>query len=78
MVSALTDPGNALIGDVTCERPEKFTDCQLRVFLAYAGRKGRTLIDRELNLPREPDTHSVIAITRLPATRATAVTHPRP
>jgi len=30
----------------------KITNCQLGVFLAYAGPKGRALIDRELYLPR--------------------------
>jgi len=28
------------------------TNCQLGVFLAYAGPRGRALIDRELYLPR--------------------------
>jgi len=30
----------------------KITNCQLGVFLAYAGPKGRALVDRELYLPR--------------------------
>jgi SRSO17 transposase len=65
---ALGDPDGVLIGDDTGFEKKgacsagvqrqytgtagKITDCQLGVFLAYAGPKGRALIDRELYLPR--------------------------
>jgi SRSO17 transposase len=67
-VSALGDPEGVLIGDDTGFEKKgacsagvqrqytgtagKITNCQLGVFLAYAGPKGRALVDRELYLPR--------------------------
>jgi SRSO17 transposase len=51
VVSALGDPGGVLIGDDT-GTAGRITNCQLGVFLAYAGPKGRALVDRELYLPR--------------------------
>ena len=64
----LGDPDGVLIGDDTgfekagsCSAgvqrqytgtAGKITNCQIGVFLAYAGPKGRALIDRELYLPR--------------------------
>ena len=66
--SALGDPDGVLIGDDTGFEKKgacsagvqrqytgtagKITNCQIGVFLAYAGPKGRALIDRELYLPR--------------------------
>ncbi len=68
VVSALGDPDGVLIGDDTGFEKKgacsagvqrqytgtagKITNCQLGVFLAYAGPRGRALIDRELYLPR--------------------------
>jgi SRSO17 transposase len=68
VVSALGDPDGVLIGDDTgfekggsCSAgvqrqytgtAGKITNCQLGVFLAYAGPRGRALIDRELYLPK--------------------------
>jgi SRSO17 transposase len=68
VVSAIGDPDGVLIGDDTGFEKKgacsagvqrqytgtagKITNCQLGVFLAYAGPKGRALIDRELYLPR--------------------------
>src|SRR6202046_5537432 len=68
VAAALGDPDGVLIGDDTgfekggCRSAGvqrqytgtagKITNCQLGVFLAYAGPKGRALIDRELYLPR--------------------------
>jgi SRSO17 transposase len=67
-VAALGEPDGVLIGDDTgfekggeCSAgvqrqytgtAGKITNCQIGVFLAYAGSKGRALIDRELYLPR--------------------------
>ena len=68
VASALGDLGGVLIGDDTGFEKKgvcsagvqrqytgtagKITNCQLGVFLAYAGPKGRALVDRELYLPR--------------------------
>jgi SRSO17 transposase len=68
VVSALGDPDGVLIGDDTGFEKKgscsagvqrqytgtagKITNCQLGVFPAYAGPRGRALIDRELYLPR--------------------------
>jgi SRSO17 transposase len=68
VISALGGPDGVLIGDDTgfekggsCSAgvqrqytgtAGKITNCQIGVFLAYAGPKGRALIDRELYLPR--------------------------
>src|SRR5215472_3679340 len=68
VAAALGDPDGVLIGDDTGFEKKgacsagvqrqytgtagKITNCQLGVFLAYAGPKGRALIDRELYLPR--------------------------
>ena len=68
VAAALGDPDGVLIGDDTGFEKKgacsagvqrqytgtagKITNCQLGVFLAYAGPKGRALIDRELCLPR--------------------------
>ena len=68
VAAALGDPGGVLIGDDTGFEKKgacsagvqrqytgtagKITNCQLGVFLAYAGPKGRALVDRELYLPR--------------------------
>jgi len=68
VTAALGDPDGVLIGDDTGFEKKgccsagvqrqytgtagKITNCQLGVFLAYAGPKGRALIDRELYLPR--------------------------
>jgi hypothetical protein len=68
VASVLGDPDGVLIGDDTGFEKKgscsagvqrqytgtagKITNCQIGVFLAYAGPKGRALIDRELYLPR--------------------------
>jgi SRSO17 transposase len=68
VAAALGDPDGVLIGDDTgfekggsrsagvqrqyTGTAGKITNCQLGVFLAYAGPKGRALVDRELYLPR--------------------------
>jgi SRSO17 transposase len=68
VAAALGDPDGVLIGDDTGFEKKgtcsagvqrqytgtagKITNCQLGVFLAYAGPKGRALVDRELYLPR--------------------------
>jgi SRSO17 transposase len=68
VASALGDLDGVLIGDDTGFEKKgvcsagvqrqytgtagKITNCQLGVFLAYAGPKGRALVDRELYLPR--------------------------
>jgi SRSO17 transposase len=68
VTAALGDHNGVLIGDDTGFEKQgacsagvqrqytgtagKITNCQLGVFLAYAGPKGRALIDRELYLPR--------------------------
>jgi SRSO17 transposase len=68
VAAALGDPDGVLIGDDTgfekggtrsagvqwqyTGTVRKITNCQLGVFLAYAGSKGRALVDRELYLPR--------------------------
>jgi SRSO17 transposase len=68
VTAALGDPGGVLIGDDTGFEKKgtcsagvqrqytgtagKITNCQVGVFLAYAGPKGRALVDRELYLPR--------------------------
>jgi SRSO17 transposase len=68
VTAALGDPDGVLIGDDTgfekggtqsagvqrqyTGTAGKVTNCQLGVFLAYAGPKGRALVDRELYLPR--------------------------
>jgi SRSO17 transposase len=68
VAAILGDPGGVLIGDDTgfekggsCSAgvqrqytgtAGKITNCQVGVFLAYAGPRGRALIDRELYLPR--------------------------
>jgi SRSO17 transposase len=68
VAAALGDPDGVLIGDDTgfekggtrsagVQRQYrgtagKITNCQLGVFLAHAGPKGRALVDRELYLPR--------------------------
>jgi SRSO17 transposase len=68
VVAALGDPGGVLIADESgfvkkgkasagvqrqyCGTTGKVDNCQIGVFLAYASRAGRALIDRELYLPR--------------------------
>lgn len=68
VASAIGGPDGVLIGDDTgfekggsasagvqrqyTGTAGKITNCQLGVFLAYAGPKGRALVDRELYLPR--------------------------
>jgi hypothetical protein len=68
VAAVLGDPDGVLIGDDTgfekggCRSAGvqrqytgtagKITNCQLGVFLAYSGPKGRALVDRELYLPR--------------------------
>jgi SRSO17 transposase len=68
VASAIGSPDGVLIGDDTgfekagsrsagvqrqyTGTAGKITNCQVGVFLAYAGPKGRALIDRELYLPR--------------------------
>src|SRR5580700_2699858 len=68
VAARLGDPGAVLVADETgfekggeCSAgvqrqytgtAGKITNCQIGVFLAYAGSKGRALIDRELYLPR--------------------------
>jgi SRSO17 transposase len=68
VASAIGGPDGVLIGDDTGFEKSgprsagvqrqytgtagKITNCQLGVFLAYAGPKGRALVDRELYLPR--------------------------
>ena len=68
VAAALGDPDGILIGDDTgfekggsrsagvqrqyTGTAGKITNCQLGVFLACAGPKGRALVDRELYLPR--------------------------
>ena len=63
----LGDPGAVVVSDQTgfpkqgthsagvarqyCGAPDKIGNCQVGVFLAYAGPCGHTLLDRELYLP---------------------------
>jgi len=69
VVDHLGDPDGVLVGDDTGFEKKgrcsagvqrqytgtagKITNCQIGVFLGYAGPRGRTLVDRELYLPRD-------------------------
>jgi len=86
--AVLGDPDGVLIGDDTgfekagsCSAgvqrqytgtAGKITNCQIGVFLAYAGPKGRALIDRELYLPRSrtADEGRRLAAAKVPDTTA--------